>query len=390
MCLQRPGMGPHDQQFRQLCTLIGHIFHFEFHAITEQLKAAYAAVDPDSDTRALPGQQRAQGPELVKLLTELLEKGNYERVTREDLDAALRESSLFKIRLQVDFDDFEEVLLFCRGESMKSETVYRFLGKFPKTLTFTHYDQVAVYIKFKEQLGSEAAMLPVPKPGATLLKLYQNVPKADLEMLFPNTQVRMRTMDKLLIGIPALVSGGIVLTTKLGASLVLLGSLLGFWAGMRSTPVELNEAALLILLTGLATLGGYMWRQFNSFKNRKLGFIQSLTKNLYFKNLDNNAGVFHRLVDYAEEEECKEAFIAYSFLLTSPDPVSDEELDRQIESWFEDAWGCTLDFEIDDALRKLIDLQLVLDSDGLLSAQPLYKALGLLDKRWDAYFAFPE
>jgi hypothetical protein len=38
------------------------------------------------------------------------------------------------------------------------------------------------------------------KPGVTLLKLFQNVPKADLEMLIPNTTVRMFNLDKLLIG----------------------------------------------------------------------------------------------------------------------------------------------------------------------------------------------
>ena len=31
-------------------------------------------------------------------------------------------------------------------------------------------------------------------------------------------------------------------------------------------------------------------------------FLQTLTQNLYFKNLDNNAGVFYRLLDEAEEE----------------------------------------------------------------------------------------
>jgi hypothetical protein len=29
------------------------------------------------------------------------------------------------------------------------------------------------------------------------------VPRADLEMLFPNARVRMRLIDKLLIGVPA-------------------------------------------------------------------------------------------------------------------------------------------------------------------------------------------
>ena len=45
--------------------------------------------------------------------------------------------------------------------------------------------------------------------------------------------------------------------------------------------------------------------------------MKALADSLYFKNLDNNAGVFHHLVDAAEEEEFKEAVLAYYFLLTA-------------------------------------------------------------------------
>ena len=37
--------------------------------------------------------------------------------------------------------------------------------------------------------------------------------------------------------------------------------------------------------------------------------MKALSDNLYFKNLDNNAGVFHHLIDAAEEEEVKEAIV---------------------------------------------------------------------------------
>lgn len=40
----------------------------------------------------------------VSLLDGLLEKANYERVTESDLNRPLSESSLFKIRLHVDFE----------------------------------------------------------------------------------------------------------------------------------------------------------------------------------------------------------------------------------------------------------------------------------------------
>ena len=205
-------------------------------------------------------------------------------------------------------------------------------------------------------------------------------------MLFPNTAVRMRLMDKLLIGVPALVSGGIVLSTKLGASLILIGSLLGFWLGLSNVPVELNQTSVMILLAGVAALGGYLWKQFSNFKNRKLRFMQALTQNLYFKNLDNNAGVFHRLGNDAEEEECKEAILAYYFLLTSDKPLTRTELDKTIEQWLQDKWQCQVDFEIDDAINKLRALKLLTGSDDKLSVVSMPEAIKILDTCWDDYF----
>jgi hypothetical protein len=316
----------------------------------------------------------------------LLDKANYEQVTEEALNQAMTEASMFKIRLHVNFDDFSEVLLFCRGVSQREETITSFFGLIKNTINFTNYDRVVLYIRFRDDYDDEHSNLPTAKPGATLLKLFQNVPKADLEMLFPNTSVRMRLIDKLLIGVPAVISGGIVLTTKLGASLVLLGSLLGFWFGLSNEPVELNKTGITVLLAGVAALGGYLWKQFNSFKNRKLRFMQTLTQNLYFKNLDNNAGVFHRLANDAEEEECKEALLAYYFLLTQKAPMTRNELDHTIETWLADKWQCSVDFEIDDAINKLLALNLIKEKDEKISVVSINEAIKNLDKRWDDFF----
>ena len=60
-------------------------------------------------------------------------------------------------------------------------------------------------------------------------------------------------------------------------------------------------------------------RQVTKFKNRKILFMKALSENLYFRNLDNDAGVFHHLLDAAEEAEVIEAVLAYHFLRTAPD-----------------------------------------------------------------------
>ena len=114
--------------------------------------------------------------------------------------------------------------------------------------------------------------------------------------------------------------------------------------------------------------------------------MQALTQNLYFKNLDNNAGVFHRLANDAEEEESKEAILAYYFLLVSSEPLTRSKLDHEIERWFDSRWNCELDFEIDDALHKLLALGLVEKSGDSLIAVSIEAGIRALDQRWDNYF----
>lgn len=386
MCVQDGGLGEEAEVlFRQIVLLLQSSYHFEFHKKLEALKDAYAPLNPSKDTREVfPSEADGQ---LTDKLDGLLNDANYDKLSEENLKLAMEQTSLFNLRLQVNFDEFQDVAVYTRGESERREMVPRFMGRFPKPVVFQSYDRVVLYVRFTNDLAAN----DFNKPGSTILKLFQNVPKDDIEMLFPNTRLGMRLVDKLILGVPAVIGGGVVLSTKMGASLILLGGLLGFYAGLRSEPVHLDQAALLALVAALGTFGSFIWRQFGKFKTRKLGFMQRLMENLYFRNLDNNAGVFHRLVDDAEEEECKEAILAYYFLLTRPTIRSRALLDESIESWFKSKWQAEIDFEVDDALKKLIDLGLVsLDEDSFLVAVPLEQAREKLDKRWDDYFTFSE
>ena len=379
-------------QFRQICDLVSSIFHFRFHKTLEALKDCYAPVNPDADTKLVYHLSKDQRDSCENTLTtklrELLNAANYEVITKDDLQKALTEESLFQIRLHVDFDDFEEILFFRRGMSSRRETLVRYFGLIKKPINFLNYDRVVVYVKFKDQMYFDQlkkSSLPFI-PGSIIIKLFRNIPRADLEMLFPNSEVRMKTLDKLMIGVPAAIGGVVMLATKLGATVLLIGALLAFWIGVSDKEVTLDQTALLALAAGIGTLGGYLWKQFNNFKNRKIRFMKTLSENLYFKNLDNNAGVFHRLVDAAEEEEIKESILAYYFLLRAKKSMTTDELDRMIEDWFRDKYQHTLNFEIKDALNKLADLEIIEIHDGNISAVSLEQARINLDRRWDNYF----
>jgi hypothetical protein len=380
--------------FQQFCQLLSSVLHFDYHKLLESLKNNYAPFDPNANTQQLTTLSLEQRERCQKVFAEnfaeILNAANFEKVTDQDLQEALTEESLFKVRLEVEFDDFEQVVFYRRGESQKSETITSFAGLRKQTINFTNYDRVAVYITFKNKTYFDKKnKQPMGfEPSSTIIKLFQNVPKADLEMLFPNSEVRMRPIDKVIIGASALVGGAVVLVTKLGASIILLGALFSFWLGLRSESVVMTQQHIISFGLGIAVFLGFVFKEWSKFKNRKIKFMKALSDNLYFKNLDNNAGVFHTLIDAAEEEDFKEALIAYTFLLVNTQGLTSSELDDIIETWFKDKYNCQLNFEISDALTKLERMQLITLNGDKYQALPLQQAKKHLDQRWDSLFNY--
>jgi len=115
--------------------------------------------------------------------------------------------------------------------------------------------------------------------------------------------------------------------------------------------------------------------------------MKTLADNLYFKNLDNNTGVFHRLIDAAEEEEeNKEVILAYYFLLKADKAISAQELDSTIEQWFQTHHNTPIAFDVPDAIRKLIELDMVETHDDKVQAKSLKQVKEKLNQIWDDHF----
>lgn len=395
MCLADPEMDAAEKTaFGDIFAILDAIIHFEYHRELRRLKDGYAPFDPDADTRTVrvlsPEEKAARQKSFTAALNAVLTAANYTPLSREDIDDALREQSVFKIRLEVDFDDFEEVVFYKRGESVKEETVKSAFGLVKKTISFTNYERVAIYIKFRDAdyFAAKKRKSLYFTPGSTVIKLFRNVPRADLEMLFPNGEIRMRLIDKLLIGVPAVGGGIAVLVSRLSASLILLFSLFAFYLGFSEEEVVIRQSHLVALGAGLATLGGFIFKQVTKFKTRQIKFMKALSDSLYFRNLDNNAGVFHRLIDAAEEEEVKETLLGYFFLLKHPEGLTVAALDAAIEQWFAENHGERFDFEVADAMKKLARLDMVRQENGGYRARPMDEVKAVLDARWDGYFTW--
>ena len=385
------------KQFLRFSKILASLFHFEFHARIEALQESYRPFDPDSDlltTRPVdPNEKEKREKRFMQVLAKVLDQANYQQITESDLAFAMNRESLFNINLFVDFGDFDNQLIFGRGA--RDRQIECKTGLFKKTTKeITVYERVALIIKFKDQAHFENSKRHDLsfQPGSMLVKLFKDIPKGDLEMLFPNAQVRMKLKDKLLMGGLA-VGGGITVFLKAGAGLVAMAGILWLMAhtlvaqgGQIPSLGPAEVSGLVGGVTALAAIGAFVFKQWNGYKSRKIKFMKALGDNLYFKNLDNNAGVFYHVIAEAEEEEFKEALLSYLFLLQSESGMTADALDAAIEAWFSKTYGVSIDFEIEDALAKLERLDLCSKETSVYKAIPLPEACHGLAQKWDAFY----
>ncbi len=387
--LEKRGRGEERARFTALARLVAAWFHHDFHARLDGLKRDYEAFDPDriaadaagSGGGAAPlSQPEAVGERFTAALGGVLEKGHYNLLSQSDIDFALGASTLFPIDVEIDFELFDHLMVYARGLRRQADDIPSWLGLRKRRVEFEMYERVCVCLRLRQPPPS-ARIAQDCVPGKIVLKLFRNIPRADLEMLLPNTRLKMRMIDKLLIGVPAVV-GGVPVAAKLAPAVVALAVLVGVQRA------HIDQLEIIAGLSGLFGLGLFLFRQWDKFKSRKLHFLKMLSENLYFRNLDNNEGVLTRLVDEAEEEECKEALIAYVLALCEPG-LDAAAIDARAEAWLAETFGVDVDFQIDDALDKLVDLGVVRrDDSGAITAEPLGRALAEIDRRWDALYSF--
>jgi hypothetical protein len=375
--------------FKKLFDIVEHYYHYEAFNLNRNLKQNYALFDPDLSVKERESFAGKSDFSVFKetLLT-VLAHGNYTRVDEETLKKAFKQSDLIGLNLSIDFNAFKDYEVYVRGQHKAKEKVSKFIF-WKKEIEVEYYDRVMIYLNYNEadylkdnkvKLGK----MPID-PGSIGLKIFKRVPKNDLETIFPNAVPKMSTRDKLFFWVPGIFGGFSLLSTTV------IPALIAMYAAYQSgETIDLlnSKASLNQGLIALGILCLYLFRQYNNFINKKIRYGKMLSDSLYFKNLGNNSGAFYSLLNSSEEEVLKETILAYTFLDKSPNPLTAEELDDQIESWFSTQLNTDLDFDVKDALSKLQNIGLGIEKNGKWEVISLEKALITIDELWDNVFDY--
>jgi hypothetical protein len=374
--------------FRQFCRLVMATLHFEYDQRLEQLKDAYAPFDPDRDTRTC---LKVSADERQRHLNDLfcdfgwlLERAQFKHLSRDELEPALHSASDWGINMDVDFRAFERIAIFARGDGQVKRTRRR-LRNFLRVeeAMVPAYKRLVIILKMRKHKR-------LPKEVDTesvYLKVFKDIPKLDVKMLLPGARVRMSKFDRGRITVPLLTGTAMVAWRLVGsvwrAILQWGDDVIGLVLGTASG----NPWLVWIIASGAL---GYGYQSYYSYQQLKQSYHLTLTESLYYQNLDSNAGVLTRLLDEAEEQEAREAILAYYFLWRHADEQgwTAAGLDDHVETYLEGVSGLKVDFEIGDALTKLERMHIVHKSGDRYRAVPIEKALEMLDWTWEHYFKY--
>ena len=249
----------------------------------------------------------------------------------------------------------------------------------PKTLQEPELEKVVAVFRARPKKELPAMLLEkigLSKPSeeeedpSIYIKMFKNIPLADSELVLPFKRPAIKSFD---------------------LTLLILTGFGGIFAMIRA----INSKGTLAFALMAALLG--------LFVRLIMGYIRTLQKynarmisELYDKNLDNDTGVLQYLIDSIEEQEYKEAMLAYYMLWLQGQPMREDDLDAAVESFLQQHfYGIEIDFEVDDALDKVLIKEDLSESHHIplvqqfehggetwYQALPIDHALQVIEDRW--------
>ncbi|HEY7248635.1 MAG TPA: TMEM143 family protein [Xanthobacteraceae bacterium] len=382
------------EQFRQICRSLAAIFHYQYFEQLERLRHDYFYFDPEVEphARLTDAALASAYDDLVESFETVLGDASFSEISHAEIDEAHQKRKTMRVKVAARLDDFRDIRFFHRGHHQEAVEVPTWLGLRRERHDVLVHDDVVLFVAARpaaaiaSQRERKLLVRRRIRPGSVLIKYFRNVSSTDLKALFPNVRVVMSLFDTLALGIPAL-AGAIPILINLSSTLTVLFLVIGFYLGLVSAIEHDALKRAFAGMSGLAALIGFVMRQWLRYQRQSLKYQQELTNNVYFRNLNNNAGIFDYMIGEAEDQECKEAFLACYFLHTAATAQTQTELEGRIEAWLRLAFGVDITFKVADALLRLARLDVVACSGDRLTVPAPEEVLVRLRRTWAGLLA---
>lgn len=382
-----------SEPLREMLRLLGALLHHEAHERLEGLKSLYYPLDPDA-----PPATRDVSPagfeRFEAAFVETLKRANYSEIDADTVQSRRATKQLTGLSIKPSAAGIRRVRFFARGVRPEEIEHKSWLGLRKQIVHAEVMNDVVVLVGFKnaDEIGPDeskafARMRRGMRPGAALVKHFRNVATPELVTLHPGARPSMRPRDQVFLAAPAVATGVPVLLNIWPAITVLFAVLAAYFGAQGA--IEENELKRAVAaISGLVAVGAFVMRQRLKYEAQTLRYQKQLADTVYFRNLANNAGVLDLLVGAGEDQDAKEAFLAYGILLAAEHPMVKGEIDNAAEAYLADRFDLEVDFEINDALAKIERLGLVTREGETYRALPPADALLKLDAAWDSVFNF--
>jgi hypothetical protein len=379
-------------ELRQLGHMLGAILHQQYFEELDRLRGAYFYFDPEVGSVAhRPVQQldaayRMLSDEFVRILRE----ANFVEITHDEILRAFAEHALVRVKIKAPITDYRDIRMFRRGQHRETIEIASLYGLRRRSFDIDVYDDVVLMVATRPDDASDKPVKPrvgfwrsgnKVRGGAVLFKYFRHIARGDLEALLPNVRVVMSVFDQLTLGVPAVI-GGVPILLKLASTFTVLFVVAGFYLGLTGTVQDNDTKQALAALSGLFALGSFVLRQWGNFHRQSLIHQKQVTDNVYFRNVNNNSGIFNYLIGEAEDQDWKEALLAYVALSLAAVPLRREAIGEHVEELLQQAFGIRPCFAADAALAKLSSLGVLREADGRLSVLPPRDALAQFERAW--------
>ncbi|GJN29958.1 hypothetical protein PR202_gb18226 [Eleusine coracana subsp. coracana] len=206
----------------------------------------------------------------------------------------------------------------------------------------------------QREVKDKAEMLPLQ------LKIYEKIPIPDLPVVFPHKKLSFRILDTVRLDIATVVGS------------------LAYVVNYKFESLASSPSAFLLDIVATTALVILVFRVALGYKQTRDRYQLLVNKTLYEKTLASGFGSVYFLLDASEQQQYKEALLAYAMLLSRR--VSSRASIRDIcEQFMYEKFKAKIEMPIDKAMETLLRLGLIIEipTDGGSSviAIPMFRGI---------------